>query len=540
MKTVYFNAKIYVERDHFEDTLVVEDGIITDVGTYDQFKTLTNVPDVTVINCQGQTMIPGLNDSHLHFMQTAEVLNQVDIEGVPSIDEMIARCKAFIHDHPDRVRNGLHAIGWNQDLFEDNDRMPNRYDLDAISTDIPIVLERICGHIVSSNSKVLELLEAQHGADFFADSNFVKDDHGNLLGIYTEHACIHAKDFIPDFTMAERREMIIDTMHRAVALGLTSVQSNDVGTTFSDAPAAFALFKDIYAKGEAPLRYRHQVCFNQVEDFEDYIATEWSCGDYPKDSWLQLGPLKLFRDGSLGARTALMRDDYLDDPGNHGLEWVSVPTMTSFCKMAAEHGIQVITHVIGDKAIEDTVNVYAATFESKDNPYRHTLVHCQITDRPLLERIAKLNIGVMAQPIFLDYDMKIVENRCGKDLAATSYAFKSLKELGAHVAYGTDCPVESFDPFMNLYMAVTRQNKKGEPKGGFYPQECVDIYDAIDAYTYESAYLEFEEERKGRLKPGYYADFVLLDQDIFAIDTNAIKDVRPTLTVVGGKEVYKK
>ena len=146
----------------------------------------------------------------------------------------------------------------------------------------------------------------------------------------------------------------------------------------------------------------------------------------------------------------------------------------------------------------------------------------------------------MAQPIFLDYDMQVVEDRCGKELASTSYAFKSLKDLGAHVAYGTDAPVENLNPFPNIYMAVTRKDKKGNPEGGFYPKECVDIYEAIDAYTVESAYVEFQEDIKGRIKKDFLADFVVLDEDIFTIDPMEIKDIKPRMTIVGGNVVYKR
>lgn len=170
---------------------------------------------------------------------------------------------------------------------------------------------------------------------------------------------------------------------------------------------------------------------------------------------------------------------------------------------------------------------------------RHALVHCQITDKPLLERIAKLGILAMYQPIFLDYDMHVVEDRCGKEMASTSYAFKTLKELGGNISYGTDSPVESPNPFPNIYSAVTRKDSKGMPEDGFYPDECVDIYDAVDAYTYGSAYAEFMEDKKGRIKEGYYADMVVLDRDIFTVEPMEIRDIMPVLTMVGGKIVYK-
>jgi len=235
-----------------------------------------------------------------------------------------------------------------------------------------------------------------------------------------------------------------------------------------------------------------------------------------------------------------MRHEYLDDPGNYGVETTTDAEMDAFCQLADQYGLQVVTHVIGDKAIEDVVGNYERVLRDGKNPLRHALVHCQITDRPLLERIAKSDIAVMYQPIFLDYDMHAVIPRCGEELSSTSYAFKTLNDLGAHISYGTDSPVENCNPFPNIYSAVTRKDKNGWPEGGFFPQECVDVETAIDAYTIGSAYNEFLEDCKGRLKPGYLADLVVLDTDIFTCDPMAIRDILPVMTMVNGKIAWQK
>ena len=202
--------------------------------------------------------------------------------------------------------------------------------------------------------------------------------------------------------------------------------------------------------------------------------------------------------------------------------------------------MQVVTHAIGDKAISDTVGNYEAILREGKNPLRHGLIHCQITDLPLLERIGRDDLQAMVQPVFLDYDMHAVLSRCGEDLSSTSYAFASLKKLGAQLSFGTDSPVEDCDPFANLYTAVTRKDHTGAPEGGFFPQECVDIYDAVDAYTLGSAHAEFREQDKGRLKPGYLADFVVLDTDLFTCDPMDIRCANPVLTVVGGEVAWRK
>ena len=544
MKKVLFNAKVYVEKSKFAEDILVEDDKIFAVGSNDEIKSMVayDTEDILeIIDCEGKTLIPGLNDSHLHFMQFGETRNQAIIDGVTSIEDMINVCKEFANTHTNNVKEGLHAIGWNQDNFIDDKRIPNKNDLDKISIDFPIVLERVCGHIVSTNSRLLEILDIDNNKGLFKDGDYLIGEDGKPNGIFTGNGCNIAKSMIPDFSLKERRNILIETMKYAVEHGITSVQSNDVGTTFMYGEDVFNLFHDIYDKGEGLIRYRHQVCFNKIEDFKDYLENgEYTNGSYPMDSWLTLGPLKLFKDGSLGARTALLTKGYIEDPSDHGLEWISVEDMDKYCELAKEHGIQVVTHVIGDEAVKRTLDSYEKAFIDGKNKLRHALIHCQITSKELIDRITKLNILVFAQPIFLDYDMKIADKLVGKELASTSYAFGSLARGGAHVAYGTDCPVEDCNPFPNISMAVTRKDKDGKPENGYYPNECVDVETAIDAYTLESAYGEFMEDIKGRIKPGYLADVVLLDKDIFTVNHDEIKEILPVMTMVGGKIVFRR
>lgn len=542
MNTLIYNGKIYVERENFVQALYIRDEKIIKIGTDEEVISFIEEIGEKVdkkIDCEGQTVIPGLNDSHQHLLMYGENLRRVKISDVRSIDELVDRCRKFIEENKDAVKSGLRSMGWNQDLFTEGEkRIPTRYDLDKISTEIPIILDRVCSHILVTNTKVIEMLGLDENSKQYAGGEFFKDADGYPNGVFAENACNYVKDIIPEATIEEKKEMIIEAMARCAQNGVTSVQSNDVGTSIQDADMGFKMLHEIYDEGLAPIRYTHQVCFNDIEKFKQYVTEgEYRFGKYD-GQWLKLGPLKLFRDGSLGGRTAWLKKDYHDDKGNRGIEWTSREDMINYCKFARENDIQVITHVIGDMAIEDTVKCYESIDVDGENPLRNGLVHCQITDEKIVERIGKSNITVLTQPIFLDYDINMVEDRVGKELASTSYAFKSLKDKGAHVAYGTDAPVEDVNPFPVIYMAVTRKKMDGEPKGGFYKSECVDVYEAIDAYTYESAFVEFMEDKKGRLKEGYLADMVILDRDIFTIDSMEIKDVKPVMTIVGGNIVY--
>ncbi|MCL2548982.1 MAG: amidohydrolase family protein, partial [Symbiobacteriaceae bacterium] len=214
-------------------------------------------------------------------------------------------------------------------------------------------------------------------------------------------------------------------------------------------------------------------------------------------------------------------------------------TMDRFCQIADAHNIQAVTHVIGDLAADETLDSYAKILRNGANPLRHGLIHLQISDTPILERIAAYGVTVHYQPVFLQYELHIVEQRVGKELASTSYAFGQADRLGIHVAYSSDAPVEDCNPLPNLYCAVTRQDFKGNPPGGFAPHQKVDLSTAIDAYTIGSAYCEFAENNKGRLRPGWLADITVLDRDIFDLAPDVLLETKVALTVVNGRIVYQ-
>lgn len=539
---ILYNGKIYVERGNFAEAVFVRGDTIEAVGGNDEIKNMAGA-DTRMIDCGGRTVVPGFNDSHMHLSLRAVSELECKITDVSSIEDMIGRCRAFLDGHPERAKRGIHAIGWNQDLFTSGEkRMPDRRDLDRISTDVPVVLERICGHIVSANTKAMEVLGVTK--DTVIDGGDIyKDADGEPSGLFTENATGFIRRAVPEFTAEELAASVKSSMDFCLAHGLTSVQSNDATETPEQNAEIFNMYRGIYSSGEAKLRLHHQVCFKSADD----LARSFEDGEYANraklypGSYLTLGPLKVFRDGSLGARTALMKHGYADDPNAEGCEWSTKEEFEALCRCANEHGLQVVTHCIGDKGIQDVIDVYEKLEPVPgENPLRNCLIHCQITDSGMLEQIKDLGILVSAQPVFLDYDMHIVEDRAGKELARTSYAFGTLKRSGVHISFGTDCPVEECAPLPNIYYAVTRCDKNGYPAGGFVPSEKIDIYDAVDCATIESAYMQFMEDRKGRIKKGYLADMVVLDKDIFTCDPMEIKDIGVDMTIVGGEVAYER
>lgn len=534
-KTVLYNGKVYVERDVFAQAVLQEDGVIKMVGTDEEV--LAAAGDAERIDCQGKTVLPGLNDSHMHLLFLGRMKMVPALGESKSIDDMIDMCKKYLEENPDC--RGLYAMGWNQDKWENWDgRLPDRHDMDKISTEIPVVLARACGHSSAANTKAMEMVgitkenNKVEGGDVFLEEDGVTPN-----GYLCEKAGFIARDAVPDFTKEQYRKAFIKAMDYAVSCGLTSVQSNDAGQIF-EMEGCYDILKSVYEAGEGRLRYTGQLGFPSVDALKKHCeGPNFNASLY--DDWLRYGPLKILKDGSLGARTAMMRKGYADDPGNYGVETETDDYIRQLVACAEEHGMQVVTHCIGDDAIERLVRIYSEA-NSGDNKNRDSLIHCQITDIPLLEEIKRTGTLAAYQPAFLPVDMYAVVPRCGEELSATSYAFGTAAKMGIHASYGTDSPVEDCNPFPCIYAAVTRKDLEGKPEGGFHPEQCVDVTTAIDAYTIESAYHEFREDVKGRIKAGYYADMIILDTDIFTCDPMKIKDIKPELTMVGGKIVYRK
>ena len=538
-KLTVFNGKIYVEKGVYVQALWSENGVICGVGSNEDIP--AEFLSGEMIDCQGRTVIPGLNDSHMHLIKIGTRMGQVKLADAVSVDDIVEKVSRFRDEHPDCCSQGISAAGWNQDRFLDEKRMPNRYDLDRISREVPVVLSRVCSHVAAVNSKALEILGLDQEGRTIEGGTIECDENGIPNGIFTETALDLALSAIPEPAREEAIRDYLIAAEYALSRGITSVQSNDAGHSAYPFDMVLDVLQEIYSKELCPLRYRAQMKLDSPEALEQFAASGgFNQPEGCDPNRFTLGSVKLFKDGSLGARTATLRQEYLDDPGNYGVESISEEDMADYCRIADQYGLQVTTHVIGDKAVEDTVRNYEQVLRDGKNPLRHALIHCQITDLPLLERIVRAEIPVIYQPIFLDYDMHAVISRCGEQLSSTSYAFKTVNDLGGCTAYSTDSPVEDCNPFPNIYSAVTRKDKKGWPDGGFFPQECVDVETAIDAYTAGSAFAEFHEHDKGRLKPGYFADLVVLDTDIFTCDPMKIRDILPVLTVVGGEVAWRK
>ncbi|MCL2496720.1 MAG: amidohydrolase family protein, partial [Clostridiales bacterium] len=335
---------------------------------------------------------------------------------------------------------------------------------------------------------------------------------------------------LPKPNTAEIKALIKEAAADMLRQGITSAQSDDFGhAAWQDVTRAYS---ELAAMQELPLRVYQQCLFSKAEDIAAFLAEEYTP---PQQPFYQLGPIKLLSDGSLGARTAFLTSPYRDDPSTRGISCFSEAELDAILALCHQHGRAAAIHCIGDGAAYRAIKSLEKARRLFGGGLRHGLVHCQICDGIIPRKMKELELAAYIQPIFLDYDIHIVEQRVGADLARTSYPFKTLHDLGIPIALGSDCPVEPFDPLPNIYCAVTRRDLRGFPPEGFHAEQALSVQEAVYAYTAGPAYCSYEENIKGRLEEGFYADMTVLDRDIFRIKAEEIKDARVVMTVVGGE-----
>lgn len=521
MEKIYYNGKIYRSAGQFASALWVRDGKIYRVGGA-ELAAQARDAGIAAEDLRGAAVVPGFNDSHLHLLDAGRLLNQIDLFGVRSEEELARRCAEFIAARQIPAGRTVLGLGWNQDLF-DRPVLPTRVALDAAVPDHPLRLDRVCGHIVVCNTAALNA--AGIAPDTPAPAGGSIDWERGILG---DNAIALLDPILPRETVEDVMAAYQASLPAAAAKGITTAQSCDPRP--GDWRTVLQAVRRLDEAGELPVRLHLQCALDTPAGLEEFLG-QYRPGQGGR--YWEIGPLKLFVDGSLGSRTALLRQGYADAPGTRGLQCMTPEQTRAMVELAGANGMQVIGHAIGDGAIAQLLDA----FGEGANPLRHGVVHCQITTPDLWQRFARGNILAFVQPIFLDYDHTIAADRCGAALAGTSYAFGTAVRLGVPVSYGTDAPVESFDPFPNLYTAVTRRPLDGSAP--WYPEECVSRETALDCYTLGGAYAEGREKSKGRLEPGFAADFAVLDRDYFTVPEEEIPRIQVTCTVMDGREVYR-
>ena len=496
--------------------------------------------ELTELDCKGQFLLPGFNDSHMHFMHYAKTKMGAELFSCTSMADLVQRMKDYFENRYDKT-SGLWIVGegWNQDNFTDEKRFPNNRDLDAVTTEYPILVMRTCFHVGAMNSKAMELLGINKDTvGKFGEYAELWPD-GTPNGVVKEIVLDDIKCNLPAPSLDQLLEKLIESQTDLFEYGITSVQSDDF-KYFPDGGAydMMARIRKASDEGRFKLRMAEQALMYSLEEMETFFDKNGWDDSFGNRSF-KISCIKLLADGSLGARTAYMRQPYADDPSTKGLALFSQEDLDAMVWKAHENNMAAAIHAIGDGAIEMCLDAIEKARKGMPHLHpRHGIVHCQITDEKQLQRFKDLDVIAYIQPVFIDYDMHIVFDRVGKELGDTSYAWKTFIESGVQSPFGTDCPVENFDPFRGIYCAATGKDTQG--RGPAWPQQVMSRQQALYGYTAAGAYSSFDEKVKGKIQPGMYADFITLDTDLLTCPEEDILKAKVTATYINGNCVFSR
>lgn len=490
------------------------------------------------LDLQGRFLMPGFNDSHLHFIHYVKTKLSVDLFGCASLGEALDRLRRGLEGWETGSGRWLLGEGWNQEYFTDEKRFPTCRDLDQVSREHPILILRSCFHVGVLNSKAMELLHIDRDTvgryGVFAEV----DETGAPTGVIKENVLDDIKAGIPSVGLAPLLEQVAQSQYDLLAEGLTSIQSDDFKYAPEEKPYALMDgLRDMAERGGLKLRLAEQALLTEPETLEEFFQRGGA--EFGGGSRFRISTVKILADGSLGARTAFLQEPYADDPATCGLPIYPEQEQLDRLVLAAHrHNMPAAIHAIGDGAAEMVLRAFQRARE--EMPWlrpRHGMVHCQILTEEQLRRMAELEVTAFVQPVFINGDMHIAPDRLGAARLPHSYAWGEMERLGIHTAFGTDCPVERFHPLEGVYCAVTRRDLSG--RGPFLPEQALTPWQALYAYTAGGAYASGEEDIKGRIRPGMLADFILVDRDLLSCPPEELLSARVLRTYVGGECVYR-
>jgi predicted amidohydrolase YtcJ len=527
---VYVNARIWTgdaTRPEVE-ALAVDDGRISATGPTTEIRKLADA-STQVVDLAGRRVVPGFNDAHWHLpsRRTAR------LDNAGSVDEIRKRMQEYARSRP--ADAWLVGRGWVPSDFPNN--TAHRRYLDDLFPDRPLVLRDRDGHQTLANSRALALAGVTSATPDPEDGRIEREADGRPTGLLKEAASRLVTKMLPELAADDTHTLLLDEMAAAVSFGLTSLQdASEGGLTDNERGAVERAIAD----GAMIVRYRATVPFEKdvtPAQLAEYVATR----DRSRGTLLTYGIAKGMLDGTVDAKTAVMLEPYVG--GGNGLAFWTQADLDRTVAAYDRAGIQVQLHSIGDGAIRMALDAYAAAARvNGTHGRRHRVEHIEVPAAADVPRFARLGVIASTQAIFATPDAGTLTNYApliGPERAARANSFRQFDEAGAVQAFGSDYPVYTMNPMMGIYTAVTRQTTAGTPEGGWYPQGRIGVEAALRHYTVDAAYASFEEDVKGSLTPGKYADFVVLSDDMLAVDPRTLYQTRALLTVMGGRVTYR-
>ncbi|MEX2495936.1 MAG: amidohydrolase [Woeseia sp.] len=479
--------------------------------------------ETEVIAVPGSMLVPGLIDTHVHFITGGSGLAAVQLRDAATPEEFVSRIAAFA----ETLKPGEWVLNGNWDHEMWGGELPRRDWIDAMTPDNPVWINRLDGHMALANSLALRLAGVDAGSPDVAGGEIVRNANGAPTGVLKDNAMGLVQAAVP-----EPGEAMLD---RQAAAAMAHVASNGV-TSVHDMAGwdSLSTYRRAKANGALDTRIYSVMPLADWQQLHDEVETNGH-----GDNWLRIGGLKGFMDGSLGSHTAAFFEAFTDAPDDRGLLINDLDDMRNWIGSADKVGLHVMVHAIGDRAIRNLLDIYHDVAQgngARDRRFR--IEHAQHIHPDDIKRFALQNVIASMQPYHAIDDGRWADRVIGKERSETTYAFRSLIESDAHVAFGSDWFVAPATPLEGIYAAVTRRTLDGANPEGWVPQQKITVEQALKSYTSEAAYASFDEDVKGMLKAGMLADFVLLDRDITTIPAKEIADTQVLKTVVGGRVVF--
>ena len=530
--TYYLHAHIYTNdpKQPWAAAMAVRDEKIFCIGTLAHIMLDCGgaEAELDAIQMHEQFIMPGFNDAHTHLGNAGHDKLALDLKGTDSIEELQQRLRAAVAQH--KAGDWIVGSGWDQTRWPEK-RFPNRQDLDAAAPDNPVWLVHVSGHVGVANSMALKRTEILPDTKNPTGGEIERDADGNPTGLMKEGSAMEfVEQKIPEPTAEQRRHGIELVLQELAMNGVTSAQDN---SAWDD----FLVYRDLKEEKKLTVRITEWLPFMAPLDELQNMRSEGGT----TDPWLKTGALKMVTDGALGSRTAAMLAPYSDDPNSTGILTIEPEKLKAMALDRDKLGFQLAFHAIGDRANRVALDVFEAVLRvNGTRDRRDRIEHAQVVSPQDIPRFGELKVIASMQPSHQTNDMRWAENRVGPERIKGAYAWNSLQKSGAVLAFGTDYDVEPINPFRGLYACVTREASEGGPAGGWEPQEKLPLDNCIRAYTVGSAYAEFADGKKGELKVGEYADFIVLSQDITKAAPRELLNTQVLQTVVGGRTVYQR
>lgn len=524
IQTILVNGNIITmdERRPRVTALAISYGRVVALGDTAEMRRLADA-GATVVNLDGKTVLPGLIDAHLHWEAQACALRSVNVFEAPSKAQALERVRERVAQTA--AGEWITGQGWAQDLWSDR-AFPGKADLDAVAPNNPVYLSAKSGHAGWANSAALATAGITDATPDPEGGQIARDASGEVTGILLETAMELVEECLPPLTGDQLADMMLDAQALAHRSGLTMIHD------FDD-PSCLVALQILRERGQLGLRVVKQVNQSWLN-----AALESGIRRNFGDDWLHIGALKLFADGALGPKTALMFEPYEGEPDNYGMPVVDKEEMVEYVSRASACGLPSSVHAIGDKAVHVVLDVFErvrAEEAARGEPVssrRHRIEHVQIIHPLDAGRLAELDVIASMQPIHATSDMATADRYWGE---RNAYAYNPRLQLGqgARIAFGSDAPVEPFDPLLGIHAAVTRQ-RMGQPVGGWYPDAKISLHETLLGFTRGPAYAAEMENRLGMLREGYLADLIVLDRDIYQVEPDEIPDLTVQGTMVNG------